>query len=66
LTSKTISLLPGEFALADWADAGLNVATAVKRGIYTASRRLIIKNVGKLSAPDAKCLESSLREWLGI
>ena len=33
LTSKTDSLLPGEFILTDWNSAGLNVITAVKRGI---------------------------------
>ncbi len=35
LTSRTTALLPGEFVLTDWAAAGLNVPTAVKRGIYT-------------------------------
>ena len=35
LTSKTKSLLPGEFVLRNWAEAGLNITTAVKRGIYT-------------------------------
>lgn len=33
LTSKTSSLMEGEFMLSEWAGAGLNVATAVKRGI---------------------------------
>ena len=66
LTSKTRSLLAGEFVLGDWACAGLNVPTAVKRGIYTVNRSLIIKRVGKLSNSDSKRLESSLREWLGL
>ncbi len=35
LTSKTESLLSGEFLLADWTAEGLNVPTAVKRGLYT-------------------------------
>jgi len=39
LTSKTGSLLDGEFVLSNWAAAGLNVVTAVKRGIYTVNRR---------------------------
>ena len=30
LTSKTNSLLPGEFVLADWKISGLNVISAVK------------------------------------
>jgi mRNA interferase MazF len=66
LTSKTSSLLAGEFLLADWNKAGLNVATAVKRGIYTVNKNLVIKRVGKLSNSDCKTLESSLRKWFGF
>ncbi|MFH1860659.1 MAG: type II toxin-antitoxin system PemK/MazF family toxin [bacterium] len=66
LTSKIISLLPGEFVLTHWADAGLNVTTAIKRGIYTVNRSLIIKKVGNLSTSDTKSLENSLRKWLGF
>ncbi|MBI4707186.1 MAG: type II toxin-antitoxin system PemK/MazF family toxin [Candidatus Omnitrophica bacterium] len=66
LTSRTISLLPGEFVLADWVKAGLNVETAAKRGIYTVNKSLIIKKVGKISLSDSERLESSLREWLGF
>ena len=66
LTSRIATLLPGEFVLADWAAAGLNVPTAVKRGIYTVHPRLIVKVVGRLSVPDATQLEQSLRTWLGL
>lgn len=66
LTSKTSSLLDGEFVLSDWAAAGLNVVTAVKRGIYTVNRSLVIKTVGKLADVDIEKLEESLRTWLGL
>ena len=66
LTSKTASLLAGEFLLADWRAAGLNVPTAVKRGLYTVHRTLIVKTVGKLTPSDAKQVEHSLRDWLGL
>jgi mRNA interferase MazF len=33
LTSKVSTLLPGEFVLADWKAAVLNVSSAVKRGL---------------------------------
>lgn len=66
LTSKTDSLLPGEFILTDWNSAGLNVITTVKRGIYTANRSLVIKGVGKLSSSDSQRIECSLRKWLGF
>lgn len=66
LTSKTKSFLPGEFVLKNWAESGLNITTAVKRGIYTIEKRLIIKKIGKLSIFDAEKLEKSLKEWLEI
>jgi mRNA interferase MazF len=66
LTSRTTSLVPGEFVLADWAAAGLNVPTAVKRGIYTIHPSLIVKWVGQLSTRDAQRLAHSLRGWLGL
>jgi mRNA interferase MazF len=66
LTSKIGALLSGEFALAAWAQAGLNVPTAVKRGIYTVHPTLIAKRIGRLEAPDAQQLEQSLRLWLGL
>lgn len=66
LTSRTTSLLPGEFVLADWQAAGLNVPSAVKRGLYTVHPSLIRKSVGTLSLADATQLEQSLRGWLGL
>ena len=66
LTSKTSSLLSGEFALQDWQHAGLNVETAVKRGVFTIDERLVIKSVGVLSGTDVSELERSLRLWLGL
>lgn len=66
LTSRTESLLDGEFLLSDWSKAGLNVATVVKRGLYTVHENLIIKVIGKLSESDVKKLEQSLRAWLGL
>ena len=66
LTSKTAHLLAGEFLLADWMASGLNVATAVKRGLYTVHQNLALKTVGRLSVRDADQLQRSLREWLGV
>jgi mRNA interferase MazF len=66
LTSKVSPLLSGEFVLADWKAAGLNVPSAVKRGLYTVHQSLVIKSVGKLSAADASNLEGSLRDWLDL
>jgi mRNA interferase MazF len=66
LTSRMASLLAGEFLLTDWTAAGLNVPTAVKRGLYTVHRALILKTVGRLTQRDAEQVECSLRAWLGL
>lgn len=66
LTSKTSGLLTGEFVLADWKASGLNVETALKRGIFTIKQTLVKKLVGKLSVADEEKLEKSLLDWLGL
>src|SRR5687768_4891172 len=66
LTSRVAALLAGEFVLADWKAAGLNVESAAKRGLYTIEQSLVIKSIGSLSATDAGSLDSSLRDWLGL
>jgi mRNA interferase MazF len=66
LTSKVSSILVGEFVLVDWKAAGLNVPSAVKRGLYTVHQSLVVKSIGKLSDTDASSLDNSLRDWLGL
>ncbi len=66
LTSKTGALLEGEFALSQWSAAGLNVATAVKRGVYTIHWSLVIKVIGRLAIGDGDQLQQSLKGWLGL
>ncbi len=66
LTSKMELLLEGEFALSEWSAAGLNVATAVKRGVYTVHESLVTKVIGKLADVDAERLAQSLQSWLGL
>jgi mRNA interferase MazF len=66
LTSRTASRLAGEFLLADWTAAGLNVPTAVKRGLYTVHQALMLKTVGRLTQCDAEQVERSLRDWLRL
>lgn len=66
LTSRVSGLQPGEFVLSDWKSAGLNVISAVKRGIYTVEETSVLKRVGKLVDADLVKLEQSLRGWLGL
>src|SRR5207248_11080491 len=54
LTSRTTSLLAGEFVLTDWAAAGLHVPSAVKRGLYTASETLVVISVSRLTPTEAE------------
>jgi mRNA interferase MazF len=66
LTSKTQSLMAGEFVLSEWQSAGLNVPTALKRGVFTIHEKLILKTVGKLAEAAAKSLDKSLRVWFDL
>jgi mRNA interferase MazF len=60
LTSKTSSLLEGEFILTEWGE------TAVKRGLYTIHQSLVTKTIGRLVDPDAEQLVRSIQIWLGL
>jgi mRNA interferase MazF len=66
LTSKLSPLLSGEFVLENWETSGLNVPSAVKRGLYTIQQNLIVRTIGILSNTDAMSLDCSLRDWLGF
>jgi mRNA interferase MazF len=66
ITSRLAGLLPGEFVLTEWRLAGLNVPSAVKRGLYTVESSLVIKVLGQLAAIDATQLDGSLRTWLAL
>ena len=66
LTSKTSNLLSGEFVLTDWKIAGLNIETAVKRGLFTIHEKLVLKSVGRLSVADSQSVDESLRSWLNL
>ena len=66
ITSRLTGLLPGEFVLTEWRAAGLNVPSAVKRGLYTVESSLVIKLLGQVAAVDAIQLEASLRRWLAL
>lgn len=66
LTSKTAFLSEGEFILNDWKKAGLNIPSAVKRGIYTIDSKLIIKEIGHITKEDFEKLKSSVLLWMGF
>jgi mRNA interferase MazF len=66
LTSRTSSLLPGEFLLGEWKEAGLNVPSVVKRGLYTVHTELCLKKIGAITQEDQNRLDTSLSDWLQL
>jgi mRNA-degrading endonuclease toxin of MazEF toxin-antitoxin module len=66
LTSRTGNLLPGEFVLQDWKAAGLNVVSAVKRGLFLTDTNIIQYRASNISDRDMHRVETSLRFWLGL
>ena len=66
ITSRTGNLGAGEFALADWQLAGLNIPSAVKRGCVLIDSALFRKKVGSLSQRDLLRLDASLKAWLEL
>lgn len=66
LTSRTTALFPGEYAMTEWREAGLNVPSTIKRGLYTVHASLVLKQVGRVAESDARRIRTSLRLWLGL
>jgi len=66
LTSQTKNLRQGEFVLTDWGGAGLNVPSAVKRGIFSLHDNLVLRTVGSLQHKDIASLNESLRLWIEL
>jgi len=66
LTSRVDRLVEGEFLLAEWKNAGLNMASVVKRGRFTVHESFILKRVGTLGTMDTIQINESLRTWLHV
>jgi mRNA interferase MazF len=66
LTSRVDRLVEGEFSLAEWKNAGLNMASVVKRGLFTVHESFILKRVGTLATMDTSQINESLRAWLHL
>ena len=66
LTSRADRMVEGEFSLADWRSAGLNMASVLKRGLFTVHESFILKRVGTLGANDTNRVNESLRSWLVV
>jgi mRNA interferase MazF len=66
LTSKIERMIEDAFSLSDWQGAGLNVASVVKRGLYTIHESLVIKMVGRLGTDNARRIDAVLRQRLDL
>jgi mRNA interferase MazF len=66
LTSQIEMLMPGEFVLQNWQEAGLLFPSAVKRGLFTLEKGSLIRRLGRLSDTDRADLERAFRLWLGL
>ncbi len=66
LTSRVTGLKSGEFVLADYRGAGLNVPTAAKRGFHALAERFVLKFVGHLTHADVDALDRAIAYWLGL
>jgi mRNA interferase MazF len=66
LTSRADRIVEGEFSLTDWQDAGLNMASVVKRGLFTVHESFVLKRIGALSDTDTSRVNESLRLWLAL
>jgi mRNA interferase MazF len=66
LTSRADRLVEGEFSLAEWQNAGLNMASVVKRGLFTVHESFILKRVGTPGTMDTSQINESLRTWLHL
>ena len=66
LTSRVLTLRPGEFVLENWRAAGLHVPSAAKRGLATVHENLVVQTVGTATPEDMAKLGSSLGVWVGI
>ena len=66
LTSKTSNLKKGEFVLSNYKKAGLHIPSAVKRGIYTINKTIILKELKHLTSEDQEKIIQSIYYWLQL
>jgi mRNA interferase MazF len=66
LSSSSAALLPGEFALQFWREAGLIHPTFAKRAVTCISTTLVRKELGRLHLADLASVAVALRVWFGL
>ncbi len=66
ITGDTTRLLPGDTAIQEWREAGLQDPSVVTGVLLTLPVESIEKRLGQLSAVDLRAVEASLRLSLGV
>ncbi len=66
LSSVAGTLLPGEYQIQYWREAGLVHPSFLKRAIASVSSSLVRKPLGALRPNDLAQLDTTLRGWLGL
>jgi hypothetical protein len=59
-------LLPGEFAIQFWQEAGLIHPSFDKRAVASVTGNLVRKQLGQLRESDLAMLDAALRVWFGL
>jgi mRNA interferase MazF len=59
-------LVNTDFPIVEWKAAGLNIPCGVKAQLATVDKKLAVKIVGRLTAGDAKVMNTRLRNWLQL
>lgn len=66
VTSVGDKLLPGEFAIQFWREAGLIHPSFAKRAVASVSADLARRQLGQLRGADLKNLGEAIRLWFGL
>ena len=66
LSSAANPLLPGEYQVQFWREAGLLHPSFVKRAIASVSSSLVRRTLGNLHSGDLAQLDAALRTWLAL
>ena len=66
ITSAKNSSWASDFLIKDLKHTGLTAPSIIRQKIFTIDKRLIVKNIGKLSANDQKVILRQLKKHLDI
>lgn len=66
VTSVGGAMLPGEFRIQSWREAGLIHPSFIKRAVASVFRNLVRRQLGQLRESDLASLAAAIRFWFGL